>query len=273
MIRGSTITLDDYPLEQAMDMFREAGFNSLEMWVHHLKKCRTPELRKRFSCEAAARGTAMAGLNVVGEAYFQPFGTDREMEATIEGLRADMEFALSLGTRDVLIWEGRAPAGTSERMWTDQLLPRLVEVLKAAVDFAKPHNVRFLVEPHPFTVGMSDLFLQRLCDSLDPNHFGITYDFCHYGVGRPDSYLQAIRNLGHRIRHLHYSDTDQITSELHFPPGTGKLNIPAILSAFRDIGYQGTMTLDLYGYPMAASALRECALRMQDACNFLGIEG
>src|SRR4051794_13383676 len=105
MIRGSTITLDEYPLEQALDIFRGAGFTSLEMWVHHLKKCRTAELRQRFSSEARASGIAMAGLNVVGESYFQPFGTDSEMESTLAGLRADMEFALSLGTRDVLIWE------------------------------------------------------------------------------------------------------------------------------------------------------------------------
>lgn len=273
MIRGSTITLDDYPLEQALDVFQNAGFDSLEMWVHHLKKYKTAELRQRFATEARSRGIAMAGLNVVGEEYFKPFGTDREMEATLEGLRVDMDCALSLGTRDVLIWEGRAPSGTGESFWLEKLLPRLTEILSTAIAFAKPHGVRFLAEPHPFTVGMSDRFLQKLCDSLDPDHFGITYDFCHYGVGRPDDYVEAIRNLGSRIRHLHYSDTDQKTSELHFPPGTGKLNLPAMLSAFREIGYQGTMTLDLYGYPMAVSALPECARSTRTACEFLGIEG
>jgi sugar phosphate isomerase/epimerase len=230
-------------------------------------------LRQRFSEQASASGIAMAGLNVVGENYFQPFGTDREIEDTLKGLRADVEFALSLGTRDVLIWEGRAPAGTGEQWWLDQLLPRLTELLKSAIEFAKPLGVRFLAEPHPFTVGMSDIFLKRLCDALDPIHFGITYDFCHYGVGRPSDYLEAIRHLGHRIQHLHYSDTDQTTSELHFPPGTGKLNIPGMLEAFREIGYQGTMTLDLYGYPMAVTELRKCALDMRTACDFLGIEG
>src|SRR4051794_25614695 len=106
MIRGSTITLDDYPLEQALDTFRQAGFTSLEMWVHHLKKCKTPELRQAFSCQALASGIAMSGLNVVGEDYFRPFGLHNDLEATLEGLRNDMEFARSLGTRDVLIWEG-----------------------------------------------------------------------------------------------------------------------------------------------------------------------
>jgi sugar phosphate isomerase/epimerase len=273
MIRGSTITLDDYPLEQAIDIFRAAGFTGLEMWVHHLKKCKTPELRQRFAQESRTSGIAMGGLNVVGEDYFRPFGLHSDLEVTLEGLRSDVEFARSLGTRDVLIWEGRAPAGTDETFWLDRLLPRLTEVLKAAVDFAKPHGMRFLAEPHPFTVGMSDRFLKKLCDALDSEHFGITYDFCHYGVGRPNDYLESIRNLGEHIRHIHFSDTDKETSELHFPPGSGRLDIPAMLTAFRDIGYRGTMTLDLYGYPMAAGALRGCVTEMRRACEFLGIEG
>ncbi len=272
-MRGSTITLSDYPVEQAMDLFHEAGFSSVEMWVHHLKQAKTDELRRGFAAYAKGIGLGMGGLNVVGEAYFQPFGTEAEAEATLNGLKAGIESARSLGTKDVLIWEGRAPEGSGESEWINRLLPRLVEILRAAIDYAKPYGIRLLAEPHPFTVGMSDRFLLRLCDSLDPAHFGITYDFCHYGVGRPNDYVEAIRALGDRIRHLHFSDSDQQTSELHFPVGRGRMNIPAILDAFREIGYAGTMTLDLYGYPTPVEALAWSVPRMREACDYLGIEG
>lgn len=269
---GSTITLDDYPVEEALRIFRDAGFTRLEMWVHHLKRAKTGDLRRSFATFAQSTGIRMGGLNVVGEDYFRPFGTDKEVEHTLEMLRSDMHFAKALGTRDVLIWEGRAPAGTDETYWVNQLLPRLIELLRAAIDYAKPHGMRFLVEPHPFTVGMSDYFLIRLCDALDPAHFGVTYDFCHYGVGRKNDYVQAIRALGHRIRHLHFSDSDQQTSELHFPAGRGRMDIQAILNAFRDIRYDGTMTLDLYGYPTPVEALQWTAPRVREAYDFLGIE-
>jgi sugar phosphate isomerase/epimerase len=270
-MRGSTITLDDYPVEQAMTIFREAGFTSVEMWVHHLKRCRTPELRKGFAVYAQALGLGMGGLNVVGEDYFQPFGNDAELEKTVQGLKQDLDFALSLGTKDVLIWEGRAPAGTTESEWLARLLPRLIELLKDAIEMARPHGARFLVEPHPFTVGMSDQCLIRLCDALDPAHFGVTFDFCHYGVGRKDDYTDAVRKLGHRIRHIHFSDSDQQTSELHFPAGRGCLNLRAILDAFREIRYDGTMTLDLYGYPTPVEGLRWSVLKMREAFDYLGI--
>jgi sugar phosphate isomerase/epimerase len=213
----------------------------------------------------------MGGLNVVGEDYYQPFGTDQQLEQTLEGLKADADFALSLGTHDVLIYEGRAPKGTTEAHWVSQLLPRLIELFRAAITAVSAKGVRFLVEPHPFTVGMSDQFLIKLCDALGPEHFGVTFDFCHYGVGRPNDYLEAIPKLGHRIRNIHLSDTDQKSSELHFPPGFGRLRIQAMLEAFRDIHFDGTMALDLYGYPMPVQALLLCAARLREACEFLGL--
>jgi sugar phosphate isomerase/epimerase len=272
-VRGSTITLQEYPLEESLRIFRAAGFDSLELWKGHLGRARTPELRTKVAAFAAESGITMGGFNAVGEDYYQPFGDDRAREATLEGLKADTEIALALGTSDVLIWEGVAPKSTTEQQWLDRLLPQLVEFLECAIAYGKPKGVRYLVEPHPFTVGMSDRFLIALCDALDPEHFGVTFDFCHYGVGRRNDYLAAIHNLGHRIKHIHFSDSDQQTSELHFPPGTGRMNLEAMLQAFKKIRYRGTITLDLYGYPLPVQALASSAAQLRKAAEFLNLVG
>jgi sugar phosphate isomerase/epimerase len=267
-MRGSTITLEDYPVEQALALFRGAGFTSVELWKNHLRRAKTNELRRKIVEHARALGIAMGGFNAVGEEYFQPF---TQPEQTLAGLRADMETALALGTRDLLIWEGVAPKGTTEAHWISNLLPPLIELFQQFLSEAKPLGGRVLVEPHPFTAGMSDRFLIQLCDALDPAYFGVTYDFCHYGVGRPKDYVAAIHALGPRIRHIHFSDTDQKVSELHFPPREGTMDIDAMLAAFREIRYAGTMTLDLYGYPTPVEALPRSAARMREACEYLGI--
>ena len=271
-MRGSSITLEDYTVEEALQVFREAGFTSVEMWKYHLRRCKTRDLRQKFLKYAGNLGIAMGGFNAVGEEYFQPFGTDSEMEQTLAGLKSDMELALSLGTRDVLVWEGRAPFKTSESDWLEQHCPRLIELFSAAISLAKPHGARFLVEPHPFTVGMSDRVLIKLCDSLDMDHFGVTYDFCHYGVGRRNDYVKAIYSLGPRIRNIHFSDSDMESSELHFPPEGGRMNLKAMLEALKDIRYNGTMTLDLYGYPLPVHGLKMSVAHMQAAYELLGLE-
>jgi sugar phosphate isomerase/epimerase len=270
-MRGSSITLEDYTLEEAIQIFRNAGCSSIEMWKHHLRRCKTEELRQRFVAYAKGIGISMGGLNVVGEGYFQPFGSDQQLQETLDGLKKDLELALSLGTRDVLIWEGRAPQGSTESEWFEKFLPRLIELFRAAIAFAEPKGARFLVEPHPFTVGMSDQLLIRLFDVLDSACFGITFDFCHYGVGRPKDYVGAVRALGPRIRNIHFSDSDQKTSELHFPPGSGRLELHSLLEAFKDIGYDGNIALDLYGYPLPVQALPSAVSRMREACQFLGV--
>jgi len=271
-MRGSTITLEEYPVEEAVRLFHEAGFDSLEMWKHHLKRARTAEIRGKFAAFAQEYGVSMGGFNAVGEDYFRPFETETHLRQTIDGIKADTDFAIALGTRDVLLWEGRAPERTSETEWLDRLLPRSIEMFQDVIAYGKPLGIRYLVEPHPFTVGMSDKFLTRLCDSLDESHFGVTYDFCHYGVGRSNEYIAAVHNLGDCIKHLHFSDSDQQSSELHFPPGHGRMDIQGILGAFKEIGYNGTATLDLYGYPTPLRFLRESCKLLKEACDFLEIE-
>jgi len=269
---GSTISFEDYPVEEALRLMRDAGCTRVEMWIGHLKRCRTDALCEAFVMFAKEElDLEMGALNVVGEPYFKPFGTDEELEATLEGLKKDMRLALSLGVQDVLIWEGVRPKGTSDSECEQRLLPRLIEMFQAVVKFAKPHNARFLVEPHPFTVGMNEKFLIKLCDALDPAHFGVLYDCCHYGVGQPKDYVGSIHRLGRRIRHIHFSDSDQVTSELHYAPGTGKMDLQAIVKAFKEIKYDGTLTLDLYGNPTPVYAARDSATQVNEVCEFLGV--
>ncbi len=268
---GNSIAFEDYSLEQALALMREAGFTGVEMWKPHLRRCRTAALRERFRDQARELGLALGGLNAVGEAYFQPFGGDREREETLRGLCGDIDYALSLGVRDVLIWEGVKPSGLNSEAVRERLLPPLLELFRSVLRYAEPRGARLLIEPHPFTVGMDDRLLISLFDQLDSECFGITYDFCHYGVGRPDDYIQAVSKLGRRIRHIHFADSDQRSSELHFAPGDGCMDLAGLLAAFQKIPYDGTITLDLYGNPMPIAAAQRGIPRLREACQRLGI--
>jgi sugar phosphate isomerase/epimerase len=270
---GSSITFQDYPLEEALGIMAGLGFTRVEMWKHHLRRCKTPALRQAFAKLAASKGISMAGLNVVGEDYYRPFGTQQELEQTLHGLKADVDYAISLGSQDVLVWEGIRPKVFSDQQCMTELLPRLIELFRQAIAYSGPKGVRFLVEPHPFTVGMSDNFLIALCDALPSEYFGVTFDFCHYGVGRPHDYVQAVGKLGHRIRHIHFSDSDLESSELHFAPGSGSMDIDALVGAFCDIGYRGSLALDLYGNPTPIAAARDCAPIVAAALDRLNING
>jgi sugar phosphate isomerase/epimerase len=268
---GSPAIFQEYPLEEAVRRLHDFGFTRMEAWKGQMKRCATPILRKHFVKATNAMGLTVVGLNAAGEPYFQPFGTDKQLQDTLEGLKSDIEYAASLGAEYLLVWEGVRPEAATERSCMESCLPRLNELFREALAFALPRNVRLLVEVHPFTVGINDLLLTKLYDNLDSAFFGTVYDCCHHGVGRPNDYVQAIRVLGPRIRLIHFSDSDLISSEVHYAPGTGCMDLEAIISAFKDIRFDGSLMLDLYLNPTPVYSVGQSMPFLRKACELLGL--
>lgn len=185
------------------------------------------------------------------------------------GLKADVDLASLLSITDVFAFEGRDPRnGNGDKA---VLLKTISRLFKEAIDYSSKKGIRFLIEPHPFTIGMDLDFLKKLCDSQDPKYFGVLYDCAHFAVGKQDQYIESIRILGKRIKHIHFSDSDMRTSELHYPPGMGKLDIDGILHAFKEIGYDGTITLDLWGYPLPVEGSKIGIKKLSETVTKLGI--
>ena len=113
------------------------------------------------------------------------------------------------------------------------------------------------------TLTMDDRFAIELIDGVDRENIGLVYDCCHYGVGQPNAYVQAIERLGQRIRHVHFSDGDRTTYALHLPLGAGDLELGSIVAALRAVGFRGTLTNDLYNYPLLEDGARHNADRIR----------
>ena len=90
-------------------------------------------------------------------------------------------------------------------------------------------------------------------------------DPCHFGVGSPDSYLAAIGKPGSRIKCVHFSDSDKISSELHFPPGKGCLDLDGILNELKGIDFRGSWMVDYWLYPLPEEAARSGLAFLREA--------
>jgi len=55
---------------------------------------------------------------------------------------------------------------------------------------------------------------------------------------------------------VHFSDSDKVSSELHFAPGTGCLDLDGIVNALKQVGFHGTVMLDLWLYPLPEQGSR-----------------
>jgi sugar phosphate isomerase/epimerase len=254
---GMSLIAGREDIETAAAAVKELGFEGMEVHASQLG----PGLPgvPVFEAHAAAAGEVVrrAGLivstlNVVGDATFDPFGGGDASQVTVDGLASHMRWADAMGAPRVLIWEGRV----EKRGEVDQACRTLAQVIEAAgrrSGLEQPPPVS--IELHPFTFALKHKAIDELATALRPVGAGICFDFCHFGVALGRDLLPFLTDdVVEAIDHVHYSDTDTRTSELHFPPGAGVLDLDAIGS--RLAGKNIALSWDLFGWPGARHAAR-----------------
>jgi len=238
------------PLEDALAKFCGAGFHDLELWPPQIKMASTPALRRRLTEYLTSIEMRAVRLNCADRDYFKVWPSDFSYQTALDGLRRDIDMARDLGMSQVLTWEARPPDSLTREDKYGQLLDAAAGLFQQALDHARQAGISLSLEIHPFTVGIDLDWTIALCDRMDAEDFGVTYDCCHFGVGLPGGYIDAIQKLGPRVKHLHFSDSDGTTSEVHYAPTTGNLDLIGIVRALREINFDGTVMLDLWLDPL-----------------------
>ena len=72
----------------------------------------------------------------------------------------------------------------------------------------------------------------------------IHLDFGHTNLGRDDG-VTFCTHLGTHIKHVHFSD-NRSTGDHHMPLGVGSVDWKNAVSALKSIGYDGTITLEVF---------------------------
>lgn len=256
-IIGNPLGYFNDPLEYSLRVMAELGYDHIELCHCQIPDFKTPELRKQLGEYIESLGMKFVGSNVPDSPYFQKLDSSEDVKVALAGLQRDLDIAADLGAEYVITFEGRVPPGSTHEIIFGRLLDDTVQLLKAGSEYAAERNIDLLIEIHPFTLGINLEFSTQLCDRVGMDNFGIAYDSCHFAVGLPDGYIDAIRTLDHRIKHVHFADSDKRSSELHFPPGRGCLDMDGIVKALKDIKFSGAWMLDLFLYPMPVWGSRE----------------
>lgn len=271
MIIGNPIAFRPLPFEDILERMQSLGYGAIELCSPDVEACKTDALRRELGERVRSFGLELVRYNTAAADYFTPLADPRDWPRILGGLKGDIDTAAALGVKQLLTWEGRPPEGASGVDIHGWVLDSTAELFREAIDYARQRRVRLSVEVHPFTLGIDLDFLVKLCDRLDSEYFSVTYDSCHFAVGLPNGYIEAIRALGRRIQHVHFSDSDKQSSELHFAPGKGCLDLPGIVKALKEIGFNGTCMLDLWLYPFPFEGARTGVPYVRRAMEDLGI--
>ena len=137
------------------------------------------------------------------------------------------------------------PGGPLEgRPWAE-CLKLFVEMLKPVVEHAEKEKVMLLVEPEPdLLIETADQYLE-FASKIQSPYLGLNFDIGHsYCVN--DDPAATIKRLGKLIRHVHLEDIAATRVHHHLIPGEGVIDFAAALTALKDIGYDGWVTIELY---------------------------
>jgi D-psicose/D-tagatose/L-ribulose 3-epimerase len=119
-----------------------------------------------------------------------------------------------------------------------------IEAFQALGEVLDRKDVTLSIEP----VNRSETFFLRtaseakqLCEAIGNPRIGITVDTFHANIEEL-SIPNAIRSLGSHLKHLHASENDR------GPLGRGHVPFGEILSALREINYEGYLMIEGFGY-------------------------
>jgi sugar phosphate isomerase/epimerase len=189
------------------------------------------------------RALAETAMGVVGHtAYYLPLAHPFEevRRGAIEAFQHCIETFAELGAQFMNIHPD-AHAPMHDRSFViRQNLRSLTEIIKAA----EGTGVSVMVENLPRNFNSA----AQLAELLDPlPQLGLHLDIGHTELMvKTSSADEIVSRFGSRLMHVHLHDNKGGDGDLHLPLGAGTIDVQRRLSALKQIGYDGTITLEVF---------------------------
>jgi sugar phosphate isomerase/epimerase len=183
------------------------------------------------------------GLGVVGHtAFYLPIasGIEEIRRAALTELRRCVQVFAGIGARWMNIHPDRH-APMHDRQF---FIRRNLETLAELLPFAVQNGVGLMVENLPGDFNnVHDL--GELLEALP--QLGLHLDIGHANLLVSTSTVgELLAAYGDRLRHVHLHDNKGGAADLHLPLGTGTVDLRDAVRQLQAIGYDGTITLEVF---------------------------
>jgi sugar phosphate isomerase/epimerase len=182
-------------------------------------------------------------LGVVGHtAFYLPIasGIDEIRRAAVIELRRCVEAFAAIGAS----WMNIHPDRHAPMHDRGFFIQRNLETLAELLPFARENGVGLMVENLPGDFNTA----RELGELLDPlPELGLHLDIGHANLLVPQSTVEELlTGYGTRLRHVHLHDNKGGAADLHLPLGTGSVDLRSAVRQLQRIGYNGTITLEVF---------------------------
>lgn len=266
---------------KGMEMVGQAGFDAIE-----LELC--DELLEEHTRDI---GAMKAVLDVYGMVVPSVMAVEEKMftldtktrDQAIQDFDGLAELVVELGSplvticgymppeirpRGTELYVGGPPTAVSvpdDFSW-DEFWAGAVEQVRRCADIAARKGLTLAIETRANDVFSSTDAVVNILKESGASNVGVILDVAHVHAGK--EYLDlVIPKLNRLIKLVHLSDNDG-TQAYHHSPGSGNIDIPAVIRSLKRIGYDGYLVVDTSGVP----DILEEAVRARDYYQRL-IEG
>jgi sugar phosphate isomerase/epimerase len=121
---------------------------------------------------------------------------------------------------------------------------RNIESLSELLPEAAQHGIGLMIENLPGDFNNAAQ-VGEVLDALP--ELGLHLDFGHANLLVPyNTAREMLDAYGDRLRHVHLHDNKGGHEDLHLPLGAGNLDVPEVVATLKDVGYDGTITLEVF---------------------------
>jgi sugar phosphate isomerase/epimerase len=186
---------------------------------------------------------ADAGLNVVGHtAYYLPIASPFEevRRGAVAEVRRCFDAFAQLGAK----WVNFHPDHHTPQHERPFFVKRNLQSAQELLDHARQLGMGLMVENIPGEFNT----VKQLGELLDPiPDLGLHLDLGHCNLQVRENTARTILAVyGNRLRHVHLHDNKGGHHDLHLPLGTGTVDAPRCVRELKAVGYDGTITLEVF---------------------------
>lgn len=248
MLLGARTQMMDgkFTFEEIFRFSKECGVEALEYCCEDYTFHYRPETTEDYTLKHIRELSEKYEIRISAAGNHLTFMEDDLIYQSIQKMLPKIKL---LGT-DIFILSANPPQGTpvySEyRQIPKELKDRYKIRLKTLLEIAEDNGIKIAMEPEPpgFVSGSRDML--ELMSEMNSEALCINFDIGHAFLTDEDL-LGTIREFGSRIVHAHIENMNQ-GEHVHRLLQEGEIDLRACLRTMKEIGYNGAVAIDLYGY-------------------------
>ncbi len=239
----------DAGLGVKLEVAADLKIPTIQLHAPH-RSSRTPEQAEQFMARLEALNIQLTAVfgGFDGESYADIPTVERTVglvpaetrAARLQEMKEISDFARLLGCEVIALHLGFVPHDTTSASYQE-----VVDVTRQLCDHATRNDQAVHLETGQET---ADGLLSFLTN-VQRNNLFINFDPANmilYGTGEP---IEALKKVGKYVRSVHckdatWSDQPGVTWGREVALGEGQVNFEAYLTALRDIGYRGPLTIE-----------------------------